>query len=644
MLIRSILLYISQNTPTAAVGLLRTSPAALIITGTVLAGFLPSVFAASSSLPVIQIQQPSVCSNRFTLGDIHVSGTAYSNTTQIAKVEALIEQAGSPSIFRFQAAIPESNGNWSHWSITLRPGETGPHRILAHVVDKSGAESWDEIIVQVNSNGLLSAPRQSGTRSVAVLEPMFTEAAYGSSDTELGNFYAFYFKYNSAQPGTEIQTDLNLLNASIPKEADHQFSDPLVNALAGFDPSAAVTRINDMAVNDGHIFDKNGGNLYDSIFVLHDEYVTQQEYFNYEKFVRNGGNLVLLDGNIFYVEVKYDEASCTVHFLKGHDWEFDGMGMHKGVSERFADENKKFIGSNFVVNDIRDPETYSNNPFNYTHFEENYLNNNNATIFIDYGAKIPKSSSTNENANPNASPSSGGGNGFVPGDLLGQVLGGGNNDESKTIATYQLEPFGSQAGKVIMMGLYGQNLLHNQKFLGYLNNVIFPLAAGDSKTISAGQDGQTFPVHIKVPARYSAGSMAVDVNSTSIKFRIAPVKNYVSIDSKDTTLIAVFPKSLIDDGNATGSSKFTVTIDGVPTKYSFAKDNVQTGISVNLSGNQNAAASSALYPHNVSYIGTQVLPEFNPAGMLPQLGAVIAVVISVQHLVRNRLRSKANTK
>ena len=32
---------------------------------------------------------------------------------------------------------------------------------------------------------------------------------------------------------------------------------------------------------------------------------------------------------------------------------------------------------------------FSNNPFNYTHFEENYVSNPKAHIFYDYGAKIP---------------------------------------------------------------------------------------------------------------------------------------------------------------------------------------------------------------------------------------------------------------
>jgi hypothetical protein len=638
MLSRSILLYISQNTHTSAVGLLRASPVVMVVAGVILAGFLPSVYAAPNSLPVVQIQQPSICSDRFLLGDIQVSGTATSNTSQIAKVEALIERASFSSSYHFQPATPKSDGDWSHWTITLRPSETGPHRILAHVVDKTGAESWDEIIVQINSDTLFSQPRQPGTRSVAVLEPMFTEAAYGSSDTEFGNFYAFYFKYSTVQPGTEIKSDLNLLNATIPREADHQFSSPLVDNLGSFDPAAKVTRINDMEVNDGYIFDKYGNNLYDAIFLLHDEYVTQQEYNNYEKFVKNGGTLVPLDGNIFYAQVTFDPQTCTVHFLKGHDWEFDGTGMHKGVSERFADENKKFLGSNFVINDISDPETYSNNLFNYSHFEENFLANPNATILIDYGAKIPKSTSSTENANsnPNSAVNPSPGGGIVPGDILGGLFGGSGPADTRKIATYELRPFGAEGGKVIMLGLYGQNLLHNGKFLRYLENVIYPIAFGDSRKIMVGSSGQSYDVHFKIPQRYNVTSVTLDQNSSSVDVKVSPVSNYVALDSNDTRLVAVFPKDLINADSNDGRSAFIVKIDGRSMQFLTDTDNIETSISLNVNSSSSNMQSSALFPHQISFVGTHVVPEFSSASLIMPIASIFAIALIVQRVLRTR--------
>ena len=40
-----------------------------------------------------------------------------------------------------------------------------------------------------------------------------------------------------------------------------------------------------------------------------------------------------------------------------------------------------------MYSDINVPIPFDNNPFNYTHFEENYVNNPNATILLDYGAQ-----------------------------------------------------------------------------------------------------------------------------------------------------------------------------------------------------------------------------------------------------------------
>ena len=53
-------------------------------------------------------------------------------------------------------------------------------------------------------------------------------------------------------------------------------------------------------------------------------------------------------------------------------------------------ENRYFIGSNFIVNDIHDDVRFGNNPFNYTHFEENYVNNKNASILLDYHVSLPE--------------------------------------------------------------------------------------------------------------------------------------------------------------------------------------------------------------------------------------------------------------
>ena len=88
-----------------------------------------------------------------------------------------------------------------------------------------------------------------------------------------------------------------------------------------------------------------------------------------------------------------------------------------------------------MESDISDNITFTNNPFNYTHFEENFVNNPNDKILINYGAMIQRN----------------------------------NPFYGSTVATYELD---FAKGKVIMIGLYGQNLVHNQAFLKFLDSLI----------------------------------------------------------------------------------------------------------------------------------------------------------------------------
>ena len=79
--------------------------------------------------------------------------------------------------------------------------------------------------------------------------------------------------------------------------------------------------------------------------------------------------------------------------------------------------------------------TFSNNPFNYTHFEENFVNNPKDKILIDYGAVVPRN----------------------------------NPFFGSTVATYELD---FDKGKVVMIGLYGQNVVRNEAFLNFLDSLV----------------------------------------------------------------------------------------------------------------------------------------------------------------------------
>ena len=91
-----------------------------------------------------------------------------------------------------------------------------------------------------------------------------------------------------------------------------------------------VSFLTDTDIHNGLLFDNNDQNLYKIIMLGHQEYVTQQEYYNLKKFVENGGVLILLDSNVFYAEVAYDPIDQRITLVKGHNWAFDGEKGREG--------------------------------------------------------------------------------------------------------------------------------------------------------------------------------------------------------------------------------------------------------------------------------------------------------------------------
>jgi hypothetical protein len=278
---------------------------------------------------------------------------------------------------------------------------------------------------------------------IALVEPTFTAAAYNNS------FYVFYQKYSHVPANTNITKDLNLLSSKVIKyptitpttKVHSAFA--MLSILKNFkliSPNSDITVLTDADVDNGLIFDNRGGsvdtnsNAYDVVILGHQEYVTQREYNYLKDFVSNGGTMFLLDGNVFYAQVKFDHNTNTVTLVKGHGWAFNGKSAWKSVAERWAKETSEWVGSNYLCYscDI----TFANDPWEYQHHEEQYITNHNDKILMNYNASLL----------------------HYPIASLRPV-----------IATYELN---YQKGKVISLGIYSDDIINNERFDKYLDNLV----------------------------------------------------------------------------------------------------------------------------------------------------------------------------
>ena len=241
-----------------------------------------------------------------------------------------------------------------------------------------------------------------------------------------------------------------------------------------------MTNLTDEEVHQGKIFQADGSNAYDALLLFHNEYLSASEYNNLRHFVSNGGIIVFTEGNVLYAEVSYNQTTNSITFLKGHNWKFNGTGATPSLGERWLNENREWTGSNFFDVPSSIKVNFRNNPFNYTHTEEQYITNPKAKILINYetsysSEKYPK----------------------------------------PTIATYYMD-YGK--GRVINLAIWGHTLMDNKAFFNYFDNTIIPLALGSPVDMTQKQ------ISSKVNVNNSANtSTAVSVHITTLPSVITEV-------------------------------------------------------------------------------------------------------------------------
>jgi len=161
------------------------------------------------------------------------------------------------------------------------------------------------------------------------------------------------------------------------------------------------------------------------------------------------------------------------------------------------------------------------------------------------------------------------------------------------VATYELK---TGNGKVIMLGIYGQNLIENPAFNDFFDKVLLPRAMGEKHDLNIGTD--KFSVYSELQKGAVSG-IVLDEDSKSLKLTLEHDKNTAL---REKTLAITMPKKLLDAGKpGTALADFSISADGIGVGYSQSYNDVERGLQIIVPPGTN----------EVVITGTQVVPEFS---------------------------------
>lgn len=217
---------------------------------------------------------------------------------------------------------------------------------------------------------------------------MFTATPYASEGA--GSFYEFYPKYENATGN--VTTDLGMLSSNVSRGRSFNdgwglsywlylfFSSQRARA-CGLTMGQNLHLLDDVAVSQGGLFyDSNGSARFDVVVVPFSEYVTLEEYLSYERFVANGGTLVMTGASNFLARVTYNSTTGMETLVRGHGWAFNGRSAWHDVFALWDKNNTNWVGSSHA--DCCDGQ------FNYTGARPNTLNAMGKALSIEFGDNV----------------------------------------------------------------------------------------------------------------------------------------------------------------------------------------------------------------------------------------------------------------
>jgi hypothetical protein len=259
------------------------------------------------------------------------------------------------------------------------------------------------IILPAAAPSIIGSPAGSASHishlrvRVAVVKPVFTATAYSS-------FYDFYYKYANTPKGQEIRSDLEKLNATVVdswgwSDGLRKFISSSTASQNGLVIGKSLTVLTDVSVTEGRLFDDKGANKFDVVVLGFTEYITSQQYSSYKHFVENGGRIIFMDATNFLAEVRYHSRTNHLSLVRGHGWGFDGKKVWHDVFERWGQQNRNWVASNYCCGTYSGYEgaiVSGTHPISLTlkeHFgavvfktyrghEENQLTNTTGTIIL----------------------------------------------------------------------------------------------------------------------------------------------------------------------------------------------------------------------------------------------------------------------